>query len=230
MGLYITALLLCGVALADPPPRSVQVIGRGNVSAMPDKALVGLGVEARNPVLDEARAEVSATVGRVLALCKDLGIDAKQVDATGVRIQPEYTWLEQERKRQLQGYVVSRQVNVELRDLEKLGALLERAVDAGVNQVSEPVLNATRRAEFEREAMSKAVADARLNAETLARAAGARLGAVRRLDVTGGAPMPMMGAAPRYAAAEAAVSAESGYQPGELRFMATVTAEYDLEP
>ena len=163
-------------AADEARPRTVSVSGTGEVAAEPDLAQVTLGVEARRPALAEARSEVSATVERVLALCKSLGIDPKRVNATRVQIQPEYSWNEKDRKRVLLGYLVSRQVQVELRDLELLGTLLERAVDAGVNQVNDPVLDSSRRKDLERDALVKAVEDARLNADTLARAAGASLG------------------------------------------------------
>ena len=215
-------------AADEARPRTVSVSGTGEVAAEPDLAHVTLGVEARKPALAEARSEVSATVERVLALCKSLGIDPKRVNATRVQIQPEYSWNEKDRKRVLLGYLVSRQVQVELRDLEQLGPLLERAVDAGVNQVNDPVLDSSRRKSLEREAMAKAVEDARLSAETLARAAGAKLGAVRTLNgSTSAPPMPMY----RRGAvmADAAMAApEATYQPGEMKFSAVVGAEYDL--
>ena len=86
----------------------------------------------------EARAEVAATVERVLALTRELKIDPKYVNSTRLQVQPEYRWNENDRERVLLGYMVSRQIEVELRDLDKLGALLERAVSAGVNQVGDP--------------------------------------------------------------------------------------------
>jgi uncharacterized protein YggE len=122
---------------------------------------------------------------------------------------------------------VSRQVQVELRDLEQLGALLERAVDAGVNQVNDPVLDSSKRKALEREAMARAVEDARLNAETLARAAGVKLGAVRSLNGSASAPpMPMY--RQQAVMADAAMAPEASYQPGEMKFTATVNVEYDL--
>ena len=207
--------------------RTVNTSGSGEVAAEPDLAYISLGVEARKPTMAEARSEVAATVDRVLALTRDLRIDPKFVNATRVQVQPEYSWNEKDRKRILLGYVVSRQVQVELRDLEQLGPLLERAVDAGVNQVNDPALDSSRRKVLEREAMTKAVEDARLNAETLARAAGARLGAVRTLNGSSSTPpMPMY----RRGAvmADAAMAAEATYQPGDMKFSATVNAEYDL--
>jgi hypothetical protein len=215
------------VAADEARPRTVSVSGTGEVAAEPDQALVTLGVEARRPTLAEARSEVSATVERVLALCRNLGIDPKRVNATRVQIQPEYSWNEKDRKRVLLGYLVSRQVQVELRDLELLGTLLERAVDAGVNQVNDPVLDSSRRNELERDALAKAVQDARLNADTLARAAGATLGPVRTLN---GATSPPV--VPMYrrqvAMADAAMAPEATYQAGEMKFTASVNAEYDL--
>jgi uncharacterized protein YggE len=215
------------LAADDARPRTVSVSGTGEVAAEPDLAQVTLGVEARRPALAEARSEVSATVDRVLALCKSLGIDPKRVNATRVQIQPEYSWNEKDRKRVLLGYLVSRQVQVELRDLELLGTLLERAVDAGVNQVNDPVLDSSRRKDLERDALAKAVQDARLNAETLARAAGANLGPVRTLNGATSAPMVPMYRR-QVAMADAAMAPEASYQAGEMKFTASVNAEYDL--
>jgi uncharacterized protein YggE len=225
------ALLLAPLAvLADSDrPRSVSVSGNGEVTAEPDLAQVTLGVEARRPTMAEARAEVAKTVDRVLALTRDLRIDPKLVNATRMQVQPEYSWNDKDRKRVLLGYVVSRQVQVEVRDLEQLGPLLERAVDAGVNQVNDPVLDSSKRKSLEREAMAKAVEDARLNAETLAKAAGARLGPVRLLNgSTSGPPMPMYRRGPMVMADAAAAPPAETYQPGEMKFSAMVNAEYDL--
>ena len=228
-GFLVLALAPLAVQAADDRPRTVSVSGSGEVAAEPDLAQVTLGVEARRPTMAEARAEVAKTVDRVLALTRDLRIDPKLVNATRVQVQPEYSWNEKDRKRVLLGYIVSRQVQVELRDLEQLGPLLERAVDAGVNQVNDPVLDSSKRKSLEREAMTKAVEDARLNAETLARAAGAKLGPVRTLNgSSSGPPMPVYRRGPMVMADAAAAPPAETYEPGEMKFSAVVNVEYDL--
>jgi len=237
---WLARLLVLPAALAIIPStvladearlRTVAVSGSGEAAAEPDLARVTLGVEARRPTLAEARAEVAATVDRVLKLTRDLRIDPKQVNATRVQMQPEYNWNPKDRKQTLLGYIVSRQVQIELRDLEQLGPLLERAVDLGVNQVSDPMLDSSRRKDLEREAMTRAVEDARLNAETLARAAGAKLGTVRTLNGgASGPPMPMYRMQAAMADAAAPPPPEATYQPGEMKFSANVNAEYDLVP
>jgi uncharacterized protein YggE len=127
---------------------------------------------------------------------------------------------------------VSRQVEVELRDLEQLGVLFERAADAGVNQVSGAQLDSSRRKDLEREAMARAVQDARMNAEVLATAAGVKLGTVCTLNGDASAPpMPMYRRGPMMAMQDAAAAApppEASYQAGDLKFSATVRAQFEL--
>lgn len=209
-------------------PRIVSVSGQGEVQAEPDRALVTLGVESRKPKLEDARAEVSRAVEAVLKLTRDLKIDPKLVRATRVNVQPEYNWDNNARERSLIGYYVSRQVEVDLRDLEKLGQLVERATDLGVNQLGDPRLDSSKRRDLEREALAKAVDDARANAETVAKAAGGKLGAARTISATSEyapPPMPMMRV--KAMAAEASDASQS-YQSGQMSFTGRVQIEYDL--
>lgn len=209
-------------------PRTVAVSGRGEVQAEPDLAHVTLGVESRKPKLEEARADVARTIDAVLKLTRDLKIDQKLVRATRINVQPEYNWDNNSRERTLLGYFVSRQIEVELRDLDKLGQLLERATDLGVNQLGDPRLDSSKRRDIEREALAKAVEDARANAEVVAKAAGAKLGAARTIAANSAyVPPPMPMRARAMAAAEAGDAAQS-YQSGQMTFTGNVQIEYDL--
>jgi uncharacterized protein YggE len=213
-------------APGEPRPRTVAVPGQGEVQAEPDRALVMLGIQARQLKLDEARAEVNQKVDAVLKLTRDLKIDSKYVRATRINIQPEYSY--NKNARSLLGYNVTRQIEVDLRNLEQLGQLLERATDLGVNQLSEPRLDSSKRAELEREALAKAVADARLNAETLVKAAGGRLGPVRSMSASSNSVAPPMPFLRRAVVAEAAGDAAQSYQSGQMNFTGSVQIEYDL--
>ena len=219
-----------GSATADEVPlRLVSVTGSGEVKAQPDMANVTLGVEARKPTLAAARTEVNAAVERILALTRELKIEPKFVDSTRLQVQPDYRWDEKESRQVLLGYVVSRQVDVELHDLDRLGTLLEKSVSAGVNQVGGARLDSSRRKELERAALTQAVDDARLNADTLARAAGAKLGPVQSLSTTGTMPVPMYAQkAMSVAAAPMADGAAESYQPSEMKFTANVSAQFEL--
>ncbi|HET9446503.1 MAG TPA: SIMPL domain-containing protein [Steroidobacteraceae bacterium] len=229
-GLAAVALLAATAqAQQAEHPRTIGVSGQGQVSAEPDRATVTLAVESRKPKLDDARAEVARTVDAVLKLTRELKVDPKLVHATRINVQPEYNWQAQNNERNLIGYYVSRQVEVELRDLEKLGQLLERAIDLGVNQVGDPRLDSSKRAQLVREALAKAVDDARQNAEVVARAAGAKLGNARTIQANTEfmpPPMPMV----RGIAMEAKAAGAAPYQSGDMTFDATVSVQYDLIP
>ncbi|MDH5271697.1 MAG: SIMPL domain-containing protein [Gammaproteobacteria bacterium] len=223
-------LASAGVATAaEVPLRLVSVTGSGEVKAQPDMAYVTLGVEARRPTLAEARTEVNATVERIMALTRELKIEPKFVDSTRLQVQPDYRWDEKASQQVLLGYVVSRQVDVELHDLDRLGTLLEKSVSAGVNQVGGARLDSSRRKELERAALTQAVDDARLNADALASAAGAKLGPVQSLNTTGMMPVPMYAErAMTVAAAPKADGAAESYQPSEMKFTANVSAQFEL--
>jgi uncharacterized protein len=224
------AVLVSGAVTAAEAdrPRTVSVSGQGEIQAEPDRAFVTLGVESRKPKLEEARAEVAKTVDAVLKLTRDLKIDQKLVRSTRVNVQPEYNWDNNSRERNLIGYFVSRQIEIDLRDLDKLGQLLEKATDLGVNQLGDPRLDSSKRRELERQALAKAVEDARANADTVAKASGGRLGSARTIAANSSfvpPPMPMVRMA---AMAEKAGDASQSYQSGQMTFTGTVQIEYDL--
>ena len=230
--LALALLFACTAAHAQQaePPRTIGVSGQGEVRAEPDRATVTLGVESRKPKLEDARAAVAKTVDAVLKLTRELKIDPKQVRSTRINVQPEYNWgANNANERTLIGYFVSRQVEVELHDLEKLGQLLERATDLGVNQMGDPRLDSSKRQDLVREALAKAVVDARQNAEVIAKAAGARLGNARTINANtefSQPPVPMV----RAMAMEAKAAGAAPYQSGEMTFNATVNVQYDLIP
>jgi uncharacterized protein YggE len=224
------AWLLCGFvteALADPPDRFVAVSGWGEVLAEPDRATVTLGVEARNLELAAAREEVNRGVQKVLDLTRELRIEPERVQATRIAVRPEYDYTPQGEQR-FRGYFVARQVVIDLRNLDQLGALLERSIDLGVNQVGDPELDSTQRRDLERKALALAVEDAKRNADALAHAAGATVGRVRTLSSALGGPVPMP-YRERGIAMAADSKASDSYAAGAMSFTATVQAQYDLD-
>lgn len=227
--LLVSALTNVTAAAEAERPRIIAVSGQGEVQAEPDQAIVTLGVESRKLKLEEARAEVTRTIEAVLKLTRDLKIDQKYVRATRINVQPEYNWDNTARERNLIGYFVARQVEVDLRDLDKLGALLEKATDLGVNQLGDPRLTSSKRRDLERDALARAVQDARLNAQAIAQAAGAKLGAARTISASSGyVPMPMMMRAKTMAMSAESNDAAQSYQSGQMTFNGNVQVEYDL--
>jgi uncharacterized protein YggE len=105
--------------------------------------------------------------------------------------------------------------------------LLERSTDLGVNQLGDPRLDSSKRRDLEREALAKAVEDARLNAEAVAKAAGAKIGGARTISASSGYSAPPMPMQVKAMAARAGDASQT-YQSGQMSFTGNVQIEYDL--
>jgi uncharacterized protein len=227
--LFLSALLIAPATYAaDAAARIVTVSGSGEVQVQPDRALVNVGVEARNLALQNAQQEVNRIVTRFLSLCEQLHIPREQVQSSSANVQPEYDWNNDTHERRLIDYYVSRQVQVDLHDLEQLGPLMEQAVGVGVNQVSPPLLGTSRAQALRRDALSKAAEDARLSAEALAKTLGARVGKVRRIASSDVAMQPPPQPMERGVAMMAKSGGAETYETGQIKITADVTAEFDL--
>ena len=181
--LLLTATLVAAWAAPavfadDDFPRTISVSGTGNVDATPDIARLSLAVQRRDASMQVARDATVKVSNAFIALCKKLGIKESKIRTSGLTIQPEYRWDQKGNQQIFLGYFVQRQLEVELDDLDKLGDVIEGAIDAGVNEVSPPQLDSSRRKELSRDALAAAAADARANAERIATSLGVKVGAV----------------------------------------------------
>ena len=231
----LSRLICCGLLVvsaaagaADPPDRVVTVSGTGEVQTVPDRALIIVGAEARNPDLQTAQQEVNRVVERFLALCDELRIPRQQVQSSAANVQAEFDWNNETHQRRMLGYYVSRQLQVDLRELDRLGPLMERAVTAGVSQVSPPQLGTSRAEALRREALTKAADDARLNADALAKTLGARIGKVRRIASSDVGLQPPPPPVERAMAMMKDGGGAETYETGQIKVNAQVTAEFDL--
>lgn len=229
------ALLLLGTlakaADAVPDRRYVTVSGSGEVSAMPDRARLAMGVEVTKPQLKDAQAEANRIVRDYLAQARQLGVRDEDISTAGLSIRSEYDYPKPNTRRFL-GYHVSRSLSVVVRDLDRIGDLLQRATDAGVNSVNDPVLESSKADELQRQALAKAATDARAKALVLAEAMNVKLGSIHNIEASNvdvAAPAPRMFAMAAKAAPESG-NDEMGFNAGEIHYSATLTANFDLVP
>ena len=227
-GLLVICLLTASaVAQADEQPRTISVSGTGSVDAVPDIARLHLAVQRRDLDMATARAATLKVSRDFIALCSRLGIKESKVRTAGLTIQPEYRWDQQQKLQVFSGYFVQRQLEVELNDLDKLGELIEGAIDAGVNEVSPPQLDSSQRRELGRQALAAAASDARSNAQRIADTLGVKLGALRNIDAHSSQPRPP-GPMMRMSAMAAEADSGASYTPGEISLDAQVNASFDV--
>jgi len=222
----LALMLGFNIAWADSE-RSVTVSGNGFVDVKPDIALIQMAVTKRNPSLEVAQQAVANVTVQVLKLLDELEIDRQLITTTGAAARPDYHWNRDKEQQELIGYIAERNIQIELRDLDKLGKLIEGAVQAGVDQVSPPVLDYRDRGNAYRQALARAADDARSNASTLARALNTNLGKVIELTTVDNVPGPQ----PMRRMQAEAMAADSGaqtYNAGNIRLEASVTATFEL--
>lgn len=221
------ALSLANPAAADDDP-VVSATGQGHAEAAPDIAILRFGVTARRPTVPAARDEVAAGVARLITLARDFRLEDDHIATAALNVRPDTEWNPDTRTQEQRGFVVSRQVSLQLTDISRLGELTEQALGLGVTEASPAAFDTTRRDALQAEALAAAARDARARAEAMAGALGAKVGKPVRLEAAGAfaSPQPMM----RAAMAEAdGMSGGETYQPGLIRIDALVTATFELE-
>ncbi|WP_242343017.1 SIMPL domain-containing protein [Anaeromyxobacter terrae] len=204
--------------------RTLRVNGEGRVMVRPDVAVVLAGVEATGKTLAPTVADASTKMRRMIDALAKAGVAEKDVQTTRHDVQVERPWVDG-KPRDITGYTVVDEVRVTVRDLAKLGQILERVVAAGSNSLRGLTFERDDPAPQRQEALARAVAAARGKAEAMARAAGVSLGAVVAIEEAGAErPIPLA----KYRA-EAIVAADGApVTPGELEIGASVSVTYAI--
>ncbi|MEM8765921.1 MAG: SIMPL domain-containing protein [Pseudomonadota bacterium] len=220
----LIALLLgaCGAVNADAPA-GIQVSGQGTLEVAPDLGRLNLHARREGTEGPALKAELDAVVTAVLALTAELDIEARDVTATAVSMQPRY---ERRGDRSVvAGLAASRTITVVLRDLERFSELLDGSLALGINNLDPIALDSSRRAELEDEALDLAMADAEREAQRVADGFRVQLGPVNNVFVGSHSPRPQA-----YRAAAMAESTASSFSPGVIVIERSVQATFSIIP
>ncbi|MDQ0472958.1 SIMPL domain-containing protein [Labrys wisconsinensis] len=172
---------------------AISVTGEGTAGARPDMALLTAGVTSQAAAARDALDSNSKATAEVVARFKAEGIEDRDIQTADFSLQPVYVYPQngEQTPPRLTGYTVTNTVTVRVRDLAKLGAVMDKAVSAGANTVNGIQFTVSRQSELLDEARKAAVADARRKAELYAAAAGVKLGAVARITETAARETPV---------------------------------------
>jgi len=170
--------------------RTVSVSATGRVSAEPDIAYISAGVVTEADTAKDAIARNNATMGKLIDGLKGAGVAAKDIRTTMLNVEPRYTQPKDGRAATINGYRVTNQVRLTVRDVKRLGEILDQAIALGANQISQIAFDVTNAETLKDEARKQAMENARRRGELYARAAGAQLGPVLRIS-EGGVDMPV---------------------------------------
>lgn len=163
------------IVLASPEQTGITVTGRGEAKAAPDVAFFDVGVEIDAPSVAAARNGAAKAADGVIAALKSGGVDARDIQTSSLSVMPRHEYAGG--KDRIAGYTVSTSVTVKVRDLDKLGKLIDDATLAGGNasRVQGIRFGFDEPDKLRDSARERAVADARRRAAELARLSGVTL-------------------------------------------------------
>jgi uncharacterized protein len=211
--------------------RTLNVNGVGVVYLTPDIAYITIGVNTQR---DNASAAVEANKEQTTAVIeaiKAAGVEDKDIRTNNFSIwsNPQY-----DEFGQLSGtvnYVVDNTVNVTVRNIDKLGDLLDAAITAGANSIYSIQFDVEDKTAAQEEARTKAVEDAKAEAAGLAGTSGVELDAIQNISYyeSGGAYYYDMGYGKGGGGGAVAESAAVPIQPGQLAVSVSVNITYTIK-
>jgi uncharacterized protein YggE len=197
----------------------ITVSGTGTVKATPDQASFSFGVESQAETADAAISKNNEVVQKVIDAIKGAGIAAADIQTQQVSVYPRYS----DNGQNIVGYSASNSVNVTIRDLAKISAVVQAATAAGANQVYGPNLTVSEQSGLYQQALSKALDDAREKAQALAKFANVGLGRITNI-VEGSPVVPVPYATDASAAGAKGVPVE----PGQQDIQATIVVTFSI--
>ncbi len=221
----ILGLGLAATASAAEPQRQITVTGLGEVSVPPDMAVVSIGVGEDAADARAALDAMNAAAAAIIARIREAGVDGADLQTGSLMLHPIYAASSRPEDSRTAGFRAETALTVRVRDLSRLGAILDATVGDGANQISGLRFDILDRDAALSEARRAAVDDARAKAALLAEAAGVGLGPLVSLTEGGasGGPVPMD---MMFEARAASVPVEAG----EITVSATVTMVYGIAP
>ena len=218
---------LTAASAQNSPRATISTTGEGAASAAPDFVTVTIGVQSQSKTAGAALAENSKATAAVIDALKGVGVAAKDIQTAEFSVWPQNT--EQPSRAAngaalgVAGYIVSNRVTATVRDVARLGEVLDKTVASGANAINGVEFGINNVSRLLDEARKTAFADARRKAEIYAAEARAKLGPLIALEETG-ANAPVAGGMTK----EMAAAPRTPIELGEMRLSVVVNAQFEI--
>jgi uncharacterized protein len=233
--LILTTILAIGCLLSACGPssinvqtqtlqRTITVSGTGEITLSPDIAYIDIGVQSQDANATDAMSDNNTKAQAIVDAIKEAGVAEKDIQTTNFSITPQEQY---DTDGKMTGiiYVVDNTVYVTVRDLTKLGNLLDASVRAGANNINSISFDLADKTDALSQARQAAVKNARQQADELVAATGVTLGDVQTItyyDNT--SPVTI-----QYSRVDKVSSNSVPIQTGSLQISTTVTIIYQIK-
>ena len=207
---------------------SVTVEGNAQISVVPDRASLNLSVELDGRDLSAMTERVAETTNAFLKVTDDLNIKRNDVMTSGVNINLRYRYENKTGRRIFDGYNISRSIQVDLKDINQLGSIIERSTVQGINNIAAPIFRASQEDQIIQNLHTLAVQDAIKRAEALIEPLNASVGKALKIDASSiqSISPPMMEM--RDLDMNSSL-ADQSYSVGQISYSQSVLATFEIE-
>jgi len=176
---------------------TISVSGEGEIYVKPDLAKVTFTVTNEAKTVTEAMEENTKRMNDVIGYIKEEGVEDKDLKTTSFNIYPRYEYVRDWEieiyppptgQRVLVGYEVSQSLQVKIRDMAKIGTIIQAATESGANQMSGLAFVVDKEDEFKEQARTEAIENAKEKAQELASQLGIRLVRITNFQESGISP------------------------------------------
>ena len=226
--ILVLAMMLPCIALAETvavaDDATITVTGSASVTLKADYARISVGVSSKAATVEQAANENNAAIYAVIDALKEAGVAEEDIATSNYSVYAEYDYASFGGQK-LTGYNVTNQLTVIIRDMEHIGATLDKATAAGANNIYNIEFLSTKADEAQDEATVYAVQDAMRRAKLLASAAGLNLGGIKSISDT----VASYGIVTRSYASKLDAVAGNSILPDDTSVSASVTIVFELK-
>ncbi len=204
----------------------LSVSASADAKRVPDVASISTGVLTQAADANAAMRANAAQMDKVMKAIRAAGIAERDIQTSGINLNPQYNYVENAPPT-ITGYQANNTVSVKVRDLSKLGKVLDTLVQQGANQVNGPSFEVDKPDEAYDEARVGALKKAQARAQTYADALGLKVRRIVSISEGGSSfprPMPMM----RAMASDSVMSKETSVAPGETTLSVNLDVVFEL--
>jgi uncharacterized protein len=225
--LLVLALLLSACGTLTTQPRTLNVSGNGTIYLAPDIANIYVGVHNEDPEIATAVNTNNTRTQALVDALKAAGVAEKDIQTSNFSVYSTQSYDKVTGQPTGTSYAVDNTVYITVRDLSKLGSLLNTAVASGANNINSITFDVSDKTAGMAQARQKAMANAGSLAAELAKTAGVQLGAIQNVSYVETSPAPYyygMGGG-----GSAAPNASVPIQPGQTEISVTVSVTYYIK-
>lgn len=214
-------------AIANSDGTLLSVSADGTSKRVPDIASISTGVVTRAADANAAMRDNANQMAKVMAAIKAAGVAERDIQTSGVNLNPNYNYV-QNQPPKITGYEARNTISVKVRDVGKLGKVMDSLVAAGANDLNGPSFEVDKPDEAYDEARRGALEKAQARAEMYAKALGLRVRRIVSIDESGSSfprPIPMMRT---MAMSAGKAAADTEVSPGEASLSAHLNVVFEL--